>query len=245
MLLVFFFASSFFCLFVFFYVCKCSFCLLTVCMCLCVRVCVCVCLLFFVEFLFCLRLSFSFFFVCLFVLFSYVVLFEFPPISSFLGFPLSAFSYQVDVFQLFFFSLLFNSVLYQSLNMYRFNSQIGLVAVAKGPLLVCFCSSQQLKCSVQCGFVFFSPFSFFVLYGVCFCFTVCVFECVSLNTYGGSSTCCLGVVVAAVLLFARVQESESFVSLFSDSSVFFCFASRYVYFCFNLSGFLFSLKLTW
>lgn len=53
-----------------------------------------------------------------------------------------------------------------------------------------------------------------------FCFTVCVFECVSLNTYGGSSTCCLGVVVVAVLLFARVQESEFFFSLFSDSSVF-------------------------
>lgn len=79
-----------------------------------------------------------------------------------------------------------------------------------------------------------------------FCFTVCVFECVSLNTYGGSSTCCLGVVVVvAVLLFARVQESESFfLSLFSDSSVFVFFASHYVYFCFNLSGFLFSLKLT-
>lgn len=101
----FFFASSFFCLCFSMYV-SVPFVLLTVssvCMCLCVRVCVCVCLLFFVEFLFCLRLSFSFFFfVCLFVLFSYVVLFEFPPISSFLGFPLSAFSYQVDVFQLFF-----------------------------------------------------------------------------------------------------------------------------------------------
>lgn len=136
----------------------------------------CVYLLFFVEFLFCLRLSFSFFF-CLFVLFSYVVLFEFPPISSFLGFPLSAFSYQVDVFQLFFsFFLLFNSVLYQSLNMYRFNSQIGLWAVAKGPLFVCL---QQLIVEVQRTMricLFLTVFLFFVLYGVCF---VSLFVCLS------------------------------------------------------------------
>lgn len=71
-----------------------------------------------------------------------------------------------------------------------------------------------------CLFLTVFLFSCFV-WGV-FCFTVCVFECVSLNTYGGSSTCCLGVVVVAVLLFARVQESESFLPLFSDSSV--CFS---------------------
>lgn len=98
-----FFFCFFLFLFVFFYVCKCSFCPPCSLKCLCVRVCVCVCICYFLWSFYsvyvCLSRSF---FVCLFVLFSYVVLFEFPPISSFLGFPLSAFSYQVDVFQLFF-----------------------------------------------------------------------------------------------------------------------------------------------
>lgn len=136
----FFFASSFFCLCFSMYV-SVPFVLLTVwsvCMCLCVRVCVCVFVFFFVEFLFCLRLSFSFFF-CLFVCF--VFLCSIVRVSSYLKFPrLSLVSVLLSswcISIVFFFFLLFNSVLYQSLNMYRFNSQIGLVAVAKGPLFVC------------------------------------------------------------------------------------------------------------
>lgn len=133
----FFFASSFFCLCFSMYV-SVPFVLLTVwnvCVWGCVYVCVCY---FFVEFLFCLRLSFSFFF-CLLVCF--VFLCSIVRVSSYLKFSrLSLVSVLLSswcISIVFSFFLLFNSVLYQSLNMYRFNSQIGLVAVAKGPLFVC------------------------------------------------------------------------------------------------------------
>lgn len=82
-------------------------------------------------------------------------------------------------------------------------------------------NSRSVAYNADLSFSHRFPFFCFV-WGV-FCFTVCVFECVSLNTYGGSSTCCLGVVVVAVLLFARVQESESFFFLSSLTLLFLFF----------------------
>lgn len=78
-------------------------------------------------------------------------------------------------------------------------------------------------------------------------FFVFVSVCVSvlLNTYGGDLINMLVFVGVALVGFcssARIRERSLCLSpVFCDS---FLIASRYVYFCFNLSGFLFSLKLT-
>lgn len=167
-----------------------------------------------------LRLSFSF---------TYVVLFDFPLFLSFflssvcfcIGFYHVFFCFSLFLALFLFFSFVICSVLYRSLNSFCCNYSA-------------FFFSNVWPFSVSNGLYVFV--SFFTVSFVCVCF---VFKYLGIHQRVA--------VVLLTFLSARIQEFHHV--FFSWICVFlliwlFLFTSRYVYFCFNLSGCLFSLKLT-